>query len=143
MDRGMLMDYDDGKGKKGARKGRQASFQNGYVPNKIFVGGLPITCSETQFREYFEQYGKVLKVEFFFGRCFGYITYNTAQEVDTVLHRYNEHYINKKWIEVKRSVPRALMTREDEQEMGKGPPPDRWDGGKGKGSPLQRGPMGG
>ena len=28
-DRGMLMDYDDGKGKKGARKGRQASFQNG------------------------------------------------------------------------------------------------------------------
>ena len=51
------------------------------MPNKIFVGGLPITCSETQFREYFEQFGKVLKVEFFFGRCFGYITYNTAQEV--------------------------------------------------------------
>ena len=41
-------------------------------------------------------------------------------EVDTVLHRYNEHYINKKWIEVKRSIPRALMSRDEEMEM-KGP----------------------
>ena len=81
----------------------------GFITNKIFVGGLPITCSEAQFREYFERYGVINKCEFKHGRCFGYITYETGEAVDAVLSKYSHHIINKKWVEVKRSIPREVL----------------------------------
>lgn len=81
----------------------------GFIQCKIFVGGLPITCSEAQFREYFERYGAINKCEFKHGRCFGYITYETPDAVDAVLSKYSHHIINKKWVEVKRSIPREVL----------------------------------
>ncbi|CAE8709723.1 unnamed protein product [Polarella glacialis] len=81
----------------------------GFVPNKIFVGGVPITVSEEQFRTCFEVYGNISKVELHALRGFGYITYETVEAVDTCLEKYEEHYLSKKWVEVKRSIPRELI----------------------------------
>eukprot|EP00931_Biecheleriopsis_adriatica_P038123 TRINITY_DN21868_c0_g1_i1.p1 TRINITY_DN21868_c0_g1~~TRINITY_DN21868_c0_g1_i1.p1 ORF type:complete len:623 (+),score=115.85 TRINITY_DN21868_c0_g1_i1:249-1871(+) len=81
----------------------------GFVPNKIFVGGVPITVTEEQFRQCFETYGSITKVELHALRGFGYITYDTVEAVDACLEKYEEHYLSKKWVEVKRSIPRELI----------------------------------
>ncbi|CAE8628466.1 unnamed protein product, partial [Polarella glacialis] len=81
----------------------------GFVPNKIFVGGVPVTISEEQFRKTFEIYGAISKVELHALRGFGYITYESVDSVDSCLEKYEEHYFGKKWVEVKRSIPRELI----------------------------------
>jgi len=79
------------------------------VPNKIFVGGVPITVSDEQFRSYFESFGAISRVELHALRGFGYVTYESVEAVDACLEKYDEHYFNKKWVEVKRSIPRELI----------------------------------
>eukprot|EP00933_Yihiella_yeosuensis_P035460 TRINITY_DN29000_c0_g1_i1.p1 TRINITY_DN29000_c0_g1~~TRINITY_DN29000_c0_g1_i1.p1 ORF type:complete len:604 (+),score=181.50 TRINITY_DN29000_c0_g1_i1:91-1902(+) len=81
----------------------------GFVPNKIFVGGVPVTISEEQFRAYFEVYGAISKVELHALRGFGYVTYESVDAVDSCLEKYEDHYFGKKWVEVKRSIPRELI----------------------------------
>lgn len=81
----------------------------GFVPNKIFVGGVPITCTEEQFKSYFEPFGAIGKVELHALRGFGYITYESVESVDSCLEKYEDHYLCKKWVEVKRSIPRELI----------------------------------
>lgn len=88
----------------------------GFVPNKIFVGGVPITCTEEQFRSYFEPFGAISKVELHALRGFGYITYESVEAVDACLERYEEHYLCKKWVEVKRSIPRELIDAYDREQ---------------------------
>jgi len=81
----------------------------GFVPNKIFVGGVPIQALEDQFKAYFERFGAISKVELHALRGFGYITYEQVDSVDSCLDKYEEHYLCKKWVEVKRSIPRELI----------------------------------
>lgn len=81
----------------------------GFVPNKVFVGGVPITCTEEQFKNYFEPFGAITKVELHALRGFGYITYESVEAVDACLEKYEDHYLCKKWVEVKRSIPRELI----------------------------------
>lgn len=81
----------------------------GFVPNKIFVGGVPIACTEEQFKGYFEPFGAISKVELYALRGFGYITYESVESVDACLERYDDHYLCKKWVEVKRSIPRDMI----------------------------------
>ncbi|CAK0883215.1 unnamed protein product, partial [Prorocentrum cordatum] len=81
----------------------------GFVPNKIFVGGVPITCTEEIFKGYFEPFGAISKVELHALRGFGYITYESVESVDACLEKYEDHYLCKKWVEVKRSIPRELI----------------------------------
>jgi len=42
-------------------------------------------------------------------RGFGYITYESVESVDACLEKYEDHYLCKKWVEVKRSIPRELI----------------------------------
>lgn len=81
----------------------------GFVPNKIFVGGVPIQSTEEQFKAYFERFGGTTRVELHALRGFGYITYESIESVDSCLEKYEEHYLCKKWVEVKRSIPRELI----------------------------------
>eukprot|EP00927_Polykrikos_kofoidii_P016381 TRINITY_DN17400_c0_g1_i1.p1 TRINITY_DN17400_c0_g1~~TRINITY_DN17400_c0_g1_i1.p1 ORF type:complete len:738 (-),score=139.77 TRINITY_DN17400_c0_g1_i1:172-2385(-) len=80
-----------------------------FVPNKIFVGGVPNTCTEEQFKSYFEPFGPITKVELHALRGFGYITYESVEAVDACLEKYEDHYLCKRWVEVKRSIPRELI----------------------------------
>mmetsp|Transcript_109103 Transcript_109103/g.307583 ORF Transcript_109103/g.307583 Transcript_109103/m.307583 type:complete len:562 (+) Transcript_109103:57-1742(+) len=88
----------------------------GFVPNKIFVGGVPITCTEEAFRSYFEPFGAISKVELHALRGFGYITYESVEAVDACLEKYEDHYLSKKWVEVKRSIPRELIDSYDREQ---------------------------
>ncbi|KAL4558632.1 hypothetical protein LXL04_036833 [Taraxacum kok-saghyz] len=78
---------------------------------KIFVGGLPSTLTEEQFRQYFETYGDVTDVVIMFDqttnrpRGFGFISFDSEDAVDRVLQK-NFHELNNKLVEVKRALPK-------------------------------------
>ncbi|XP_022852600.1 heterogeneous nuclear ribonucleoprotein 1-like [Olea europaea var. sylvestris] len=80
---------------------------------KIFVGGLASTVTESDFKSYFDQFGTITDVVVMYDhntqrpRGFGFITYNSEDEVDRVLHK-TFHELNGKMVEVKRAVPKEL-----------------------------------
>ncbi|CAN0903101.1 Heterogeneous nuclear ribonucleoprotein 1, partial [Linum grandiflorum] len=69
---------------------------------KIFVGGLASTVTETDFKNYFEQYGNITDVVVMYDhntqrpRGFGFITYDSEEAVDRVLHK-TFHELTVKW----------------------------------------------
>ncbi|KAG6478081.1 heterogeneous nuclear ribonucleoprotein 1-like [Zingiber officinale] len=80
---------------------------------KIFVGGLPSTITESEFKKYFDQFGSITDVVVMYDhntqrpRGFGFITYDSEDAVDKVLYK-NFHELNGKTVEVKRAVPKEL-----------------------------------
>lgn len=82
-----------------------------FKTKKIFVGGLPSTLTEKEFRQYFESYGHVTDVVIIYDqntqrpRGFGFISFDTEDAVDGVLHK-TFHELNGKQVEVKRALPK-------------------------------------
>lgn len=80
---------------------------------KIFVGGLASTVTENDFKSYFDQFGTITDVVVMYDhntqrpRGFGFITYDSEDAVDMVLHK-TFHELNGKMVEVKRAVPKEL-----------------------------------
>ncbi|KAL5178051.1 Heterogeneous nuclear ribonucleoprotein 1 [Glycine soja] len=80
---------------------------------KIFVGGLPSTITESDFKTYFDQFGTITDVVVMYDhntqrpRGFGFITYDSEEAVDRVLYK-TFHELNGKMVEVKRAVPKEL-----------------------------------
>ncbi|KAJ1441290.1 RNA-binding domain superfamily [Sesbania bispinosa] len=80
---------------------------------KIFVGGLPSTVTESDFKKYFDQFGTITDVVVMYDhntqrpRGFGFITYDSEEAVDRVLFK-TFHELNGKMVEVKRAVPKEL-----------------------------------
>ncbi|XP_016502294.2 heterogeneous nuclear ribonucleoprotein 1-like [Nicotiana tabacum] len=78
---------------------------------KIFVGGLPSSLTEEEFRQYFQNYGNVKDKVIMYDpstgrpRGFGFITFDTEDAVDKVLHK-NFHELKNKLVEVKRALPK-------------------------------------
>ncbi|XP_042003523.1 heterogeneous nuclear ribonucleoprotein 1-like [Salvia splendens] len=80
---------------------------------KIFVGGLASTVTENDFKTYFDQFGTITDVVVMYDhntqrqRGFGFITYDSEEAVDMVLHK-TFHELNGKMVEIKRAVPKEL-----------------------------------
>ncbi|XP_022961912.1 heterogeneous nuclear ribonucleoprotein 1-like isoform X1 [Cucurbita moschata] len=80
---------------------------------KIFVGGLASTVTEADFQKYFDQFGTITDVVVMYDhstqrpRGFGFITYDSEEAVDRVLHK-TFHELNGKMVEVKRAIPKEL-----------------------------------
>lgn len=80
---------------------------------KIFVGGLASTVTENDFKKYFEQFGTINDAIVMYDhntqrpRGFGFITFDSEDAVDMVLHK-TFHELNGKMVEVKRAVPKEL-----------------------------------
>lgn len=78
---------------------------------KIFVGGLPASLSEDEFRQYFQTYGNVVDVVVMYDqntqrpRGFGFISFDEEEAVDRVLHK-TFHDLQGKQVEVKRALPK-------------------------------------
>mmetsp|Transcript_95102 Transcript_95102/g.268655 ORF Transcript_95102/g.268655 Transcript_95102/m.268655 type:complete len:253 (+) Transcript_95102:52-810(+) len=83
--------------------------------NKIFVGGLPQSCTDDVLTNYFMQYGTITDSvvmkdrETGRSRGFGFVTYDSTHSVDMVMAQYADHMIERKWVEVKRSIPQDQM----------------------------------
>ncbi|MBA0555566.1 hypothetical protein Golob_025738, partial [Gossypium lobatum] len=92
-------------------QGRNSGGGGNIRTKKIFVGGLPPTLTEDGFRQYFEAYGHVTDVVIMYDqntqrpRGFGFISFDTEDAVDRVLHK-SFHDLNGKQVEVKRALPK-------------------------------------
>lgn len=88
----------------------QGSPSHGFT-KKIFVGGLPSTVTEADFRRYFEKFGAITDAVVMYDhntqrpRGFGFITYESEDAVDKVLFK-TFHELNGKMVEVKKAVPK-------------------------------------
>ncbi|KAL4566765.1 hypothetical protein LXL04_030888 [Taraxacum kok-saghyz] len=91
----------------------QGSPGPGGRTKKIFVGGLASTVTESDFKKYFDQFGTITDVVVMYDhntqrpRGFGFITFDSEESVDRVLHK-TFHELNGKMVEVKRAVPKEL-----------------------------------
>jgi len=78
---------------------------------KIFVGGLPVSLSNYDFRKYFESFGKVLESQIMTdrdsgrSRGFGFITFEEEKTASEVL--LITHTISGKPVEVKQAEPKS------------------------------------
>ncbi|XP_025052185.1 DAZ-associated protein 1 isoform X10 [Alligator sinensis] len=94
--------------KEGWQKG---SRSDNNKSNKIFVGGIPHNCGETELREYFKKFGVVTEVVMIYDaekqrpRGFGFITFEDEQSVDQAVNMHFHDIMGKK-VEVKRAEPR-------------------------------------
>ncbi|XP_042424074.1 heterogeneous nuclear ribonucleoprotein 1-like isoform X1 [Zingiber officinale] len=100
---------------------RMITKNNGSVPGspvpgrtkKIFVGGLPSTLMESDFKKYFDQFGIITDAVLMYDhniqrpRGFGFITFDSEDAVDRALVK-TFHELNGKIVEVKRAVPKEL-----------------------------------
>lgn len=86
---------------------QREEYREGVV--KIFVGGIPSRCTERDFREYFEKWGKIDELSLpkaisgNFG--FGFVTFQSTDSVRKIFET-EAHFLFGKRVEVKTSLPR-------------------------------------
>lgn len=89
------------------------SYQNSFRTKKVFVGGLPNDITEDKFKEFFEQFGEVEDLIVMLDRDtgrprgFGFITFVDDESTEKLLANSDCNYINGKWIDCKKAVPKA------------------------------------
>ncbi|MBN3282480.1 ROA0 protein, partial [Polyodon spathula] len=78
---------------------------------KLFVGGLNVETTDDGLRQHFEQYGQltdcvvVQNQQLQRSRCFGFVTYSTAEEADAAMAG-RPHVVDGNNVELKRAVAR-------------------------------------
>merc|ERR1719502_338950 len=60
------------------------------MSSKLFLGGLPATCSTDALKEYFGNFGTVTDAIFFDGRGFGFVTYDNPETAQEVMNQPHE-----------------------------------------------------
>lgn len=81
---------------------------------KVFVGGLPATCGQEHFAEYFARFGAVADAQVMYdhhtgnSRGFGFVTFVDEATVDRVCD-HEAHDIMGKFVDVKRAEPRQVL----------------------------------
>ncbi|GLT31948.1 hypothetical protein SLA2020_066470 [Shorea laevis] len=83
-----------------------------FKTKKIFVGGIPSTVSEDEFKDFFSQFGEVREHQIMRdhatnrSRGFGFITFDAEQAVDELLEKGNKVEMAGAQVEIKRAEPK-------------------------------------
>ncbi|GMY13285.1 heterogeneous nuclear ribonucleoprotein A1, A2/B1 homolog [Fagus crenata] len=83
-----------------------------FRTKKIFVGGIPATVNEDEFKEFFSQFGEVKEHQIMRdhstsrSRGFGFITFDMEQAVDDLLARGNRLELAGAQVEIKKAEPK-------------------------------------
>ncbi|OII78048.1 RNA recognition family protein [Cryptosporidium andersoni] len=86
-----------------------------FNATKIFVGGLPQSCTDEKLREHFGKYGMIKNLSVMVDRDtnrhrgFGFVEYESPESVEEVMRHYYDHQIDNKWVECKKALPREIM----------------------------------
>lgn len=73
---------------------------------KIFVGGLPHSINEQDFRLYFEQFGTIDSISIMCdkntgrARGFGFVIFTDEDSVEAIIDNFEHHRIHGKWVVV-------------------------------------------
>ncbi|KAL4194592.1 hypothetical protein AMTRI_Chr05g69390 [Amborella trichopoda] len=95
--------------------GEDTSSVKDSSPGKIFVGGVSWSTSEDTFTKHFKKYGAITDSVIMkdkqtgIPRGFGFVTFADPSTLDKVLE--DEHVIDGREVEVKRTVPREMSTK--------------------------------
>ncbi|GAB2275006.1 hypothetical protein Dimus_009774 [Dionaea muscipula] len=85
-----------------------------FKTKKIFVGGIPTTLSQDEFKAFFSKYGKVVEHEIIHdhatkrSRGFGFVVFDSEKVVDDVLAGGNMIDMNGSRVEVKKAEPKKV-----------------------------------
>ncbi|KAI3452477.1 hypothetical protein Pfo_009141 [Paulownia fortunei] len=83
-----------------------------FKTKKIFVGGLPTTVGEDEFRDFFSNFGEVKEQQIMRdhssgrSRGFGFITFESEQSVDDILANGNRLEFAGAQVEIKKAEPK-------------------------------------
>ncbi|XP_019162371.1 PREDICTED: heterogeneous nuclear ribonucleoprotein A3 homolog 2-like isoform X2 [Ipomoea nil] len=89
-----------------------SSESKDFKTKKIFVGGIPTSVSEDEFKEFFSKFGKVVEHEIIRdhvtkrSRGFGFIVFDNEQVVDNVLADGNMIDMMGTQVEIKKAEPK-------------------------------------
>ncbi|KAK4754875.1 hypothetical protein SAY87_008632 [Trapa incisa] len=89
-----------------------AAGSKDFKTKKIFVGGIPSTVNEDEFKDFFTQFGDVKEHQIMRdhatnrSRGFGFITFDSEDAVDDLLSRGNRLELAGTQVEVKRAEPK-------------------------------------
>ncbi|XP_062229067.1 uncharacterized protein LOC133926911 [Phragmites australis] len=101
----------------GGEEGRTADAGVGDASGKIFVGGVAWETTEETFTKHFGKYGAITDSVIMkdkhtrMPRGFGFVTFSDPSVIDRVLE--DEHVIDGRSVEVKRTVPKEEMSSKD------------------------------
>ncbi|CAL5042264.1 unnamed protein product [Urochloa decumbens] len=101
----------------GGEEERDADSGGGDASGKIFVGGVAWETTEETFTKHFQKYGAITDSVIMkdkhtkMPRGFGFVTFSDPSVIDRVLE--DEHVINGRTVEVKRTVPKEEMSTKD------------------------------
>ncbi|KAL3813818.1 hypothetical protein ACJIZ3_015086 [Penstemon smallii] len=83
-----------------------------FKTKKIFVGGIPTTVSEDEFKDFFSNYGEVMEQQIMRdhstgrSRGFGFVTFDSEQSVDDLLANGNRIEFDGAQVEIKKAEPK-------------------------------------
>ncbi|KAF5739600.1 RNA-binding family protein isoform 1 [Tripterygium wilfordii] len=89
-----------------------AAGSRDFRTRKIFVGGIPTTVGEDEFRDFFAQFGEVIEHQIMRdhatnrSRGFGFITFETDQAVEEILEKGNRLELDGAQVEIKKAEPK-------------------------------------
>ncbi|KAJ9537598.1 hypothetical protein OSB04_030331 [Centaurea solstitialis] len=105
---------------------------------KIFVGGIPLTLTEDELREYFSSYGDIIEHQIMLDRTtgrsrgFGFVTFDGEDAVEKIFADGQLHELGGKQVEIKRAEPKRAggdYSYDSRSQHGDGG--SRWYGGGG------------
>ncbi|KAJ1611316.1 RRM domain-containing protein [Cryptosporidium canis] len=102
-------------------KPHTGNSSGGFSATKIFVGGLPQSCTDEKLREHFGKYGTIKNLSVMVDRDtnrhrgFGFVEYESSDAVEEVMRHYYDHQIDNKWVECKKALPREIMAGNSNQ----------------------------
>eukprot|EP01018_Ginkgo_biloba_P023349 Gb_29428 [translate_table: standard] len=94
------------------------TIPRGNVPSKgpktkkIFVGGIPTSITEDEFKDYFSKFGKIVEHQIMQdrgsgrSRGFGFVTFDSEQVVEDILAHGKMYEIGGKQVEIKKAEPK-------------------------------------
>jgi len=92
------------------------------MPAKLFVGALPVSCDSEKLQNAFKKYGTIINSTVMNdrrsnrSRLFGFVEFHHEESVRNVLEDYWSHFIDDKWVETKRCVPKFTAADQDEKK---------------------------
>uniref|UniRef100_A0A5B7A7C1 RRM domain-containing protein n=1 Tax=Davidia involucrata TaxID=16924 RepID=A0A5B7A7C1_DAVIN len=79
---------------------------------KIFVGGIPPSLTEDEFKEYFSSYGNIVEHQIMLdhktgrSRGFGFVTFENEDSVEGIFSDGKTHELGGKQVEIKKAEPK-------------------------------------
>lgn len=97
---------------KGSSNSHSHSHSNHFKTKKIFVGGIPTSLSQDDFKNFFSNYGNVVDHEIIRdhttkrSRGFGFVVFDNDKVVDDILSHGNMIHMAGTQVEIKKAEPK-------------------------------------